>query len=78
MFLDSPLGGKLLAATQQGTSVMNISYKDLMNVEIPLPSIEDQMQIAEEYEKELRLYQETINAAEDRWKSVLNRLQNNL
>lgn len=78
VFLDSPLGGKLLAATQQGTSVMNISYKDLMNVEIPLPSIEDQMQIAEEYEKELRLYQETINAAEDRWKSVLNRLQNNL
>lgn len=78
VFLDSPLGGKLLAATQQGTTVMNISYKDLMNIEIPLPDFEAQIKVAEEYEEELRLYQETVKAAEERWKSVIDRLQSEL
>lgn len=78
IFLDSPLGGKVLSATQQGTAVMNISYKDLMNVEIPLPDIEEQIRIADEYVEELRIYQETISAAEERWQKIRDKLQNEL
>ena len=78
MFLDSPLGSKVLASAQQGTNVMNISYKDLMTVEFPLPSLEEQERMTEEYEEELKIYQETIQAAEKRWKEVLERLQNEI
>lgn len=54
---------------------MNISYKELNNIEIPLPSIEEQKSIAEEYEKELEVYKKAIRAAENRWSSTLARLQ---
>lgn len=75
LFLDSPLGRKMLVTRQQGTSVMNISYKELNHIEIPLPSIEEQKSIAEEYEKELEIYKKSIQAAESRWSSTLARLQ---
>lgn len=75
LFFDSPLGRKMLVTRQQGTAVMNISYKELNNIEIPLPSIEEQKSIAEEYEKELEVYKKTIQAAESRWSSTLARLQ---
>lgn len=75
LFFDSPLGRKMLISRQQGTAVMNISYKELNHIEIPLPSIEEQKSIAEEYEKELEAYKKAIQAAESRWTSTLSRLQ---
>lgn len=75
LFFDSPLGRKMLATRQQGTAVMNISYKELNNIEIPLPSIEEQKQISETYLRELELYKKTIQEAENRWNSVLADLQ---
>lgn len=75
LFLDSPLGRKMLITRQQGTSVMNISYRELNNIEIPLPSIEEQKQIAETYTKELEVYKKAIQEAESRWGSVLSELQ---
>ena len=75
LFLDSPTGRKMLEATQQGSSVMNISYKDLRSMEVPLPPIEEQKKIAEEYEKELQIYNDTVSQAEERWQGVLNKLQ---
>ena len=75
LFFDSPLGRKMLVTRQQGTAVMNISYKELNHIEIPLPSIEEQKSIAEEYEKELEAYKKAIQAAENRWSSTLARLQ---
>ena len=76
IFLDTPLGTKLLSSTQQGTSVMNISYKDLKNIEIPLPPLKKQISIAEEYTKELEMYLDSIQSAEERWNGVVERLQN--
>ena len=55
---------------------MNISYKDIMSVEIPMIPLEEQKVISEEYEKELSLYQNTISAANDRWQNVVRELQN--
>ncbi len=65
----------MLVTRQQGTTVMNISYKELNNLEIPLPSIEEQKQIAETYTEELGIYKKAIEAAENRWNSVLSDLQ---
>ncbi len=76
IFLDSPIGIKQIKALQQGTTLMNISYKDIMSVEIPMLLLEEQRVISEEYEKELSLYQNTINAANDRWQNVVKELQN--
>lgn len=76
MFLDSPLGVKQIKGLQQGTTLMNISYKDIMSVEIPMLPLEEQKVISEEYEKELSLYQNTINTANDRWQNVIRELQN--
>ncbi|PEN67162.1 restriction endonuclease subunit S [Bacillus toyonensis] len=78
IFLDSPMGSKVLAGKQQGTVVINISYKDLKTLEIPLLRIEEQKVIAEEYELERSRYAESIRLAEDRWNEVTGRLQNTI
>lgn len=78
VFLDSPMGNKILAGKQQGTVVINISYKDLKTLEIPLLRIEEQKVIAEEYEKELNRYLESIRLAEERWHKVTGRLQSDI
>lgn len=75
IFLDSPIGGKVISQAQQGTAVMNISYKDLSDIEVPLPTMEEQNDITVKYEYELRCYQETIRKAEERWRSVLDDLE---
>lgn len=74
-FFDSPLGKKLLESTQQGTTVMNLSYKDMQTLEIPVPDMDKQEAIAEKYNKELRIYLKTIKEAESRWETVLKELQ---
>ena len=75
LFFDSPLGRKMLITRQQGTAVMNISYKELNNIEIPLPSVEEQKQIADTYTSEFEVYKKAIQEAESRWSSVLAELQ---
>lgn len=75
LFLDSPLGEKMISGVQQGSTIINISYKDLKSLEIPLPSIEEQQKKADEYTKELTIYKETIAAAEKRWDEVIVKLR---
>lgn len=75
IFIDSPIGKKLVTGTQQGLSTMNISYKDLGAIEIPLPPIEKQQSIAKIYLEELSAYQETVRNAEKRWNEALKKLQ---
>lgn len=75
IFLDSPVGNKMISGAQQGTTVMNISYKDLNVLEVPVPSLKEQQKIAKEYIEELQKYNETVNAATKRWNDVLTKLQ---
>ncbi|OES45369.1 restriction endonuclease subunit S [Domibacillus iocasae] len=75
LFLDSPLGEKMISGVQQGSTIINISYKDLNALEIPLPSIEEQQKKSDEYTKELTIYKETIAAAEKRWNEVVDKLR---
>lgn len=76
IFLDSPIGNKLISGAQQGMTVMNISYKDLRVLEIPIPPMDTQKKESSEYLEELQKYRETVAAAEKRWKEVLEKLQN--
>lgn len=75
IFLDSPIGNKLINGAQQGMTVMNISYKDLNVLEVPLPTLEKQQATANEYLAELKEYQNTVTAAEKRWRKILAKLQ---
>ena len=75
VFLDSPIGNKMISGAQQGMTVMNISYKDLNVLEVPLPSMKKQQAVVTEYQDELKKYRETVAAAEQRWSEVLKKLQ---
>ncbi len=78
IFLDSPMGKKMISSLQQGTTVMNISYKDLSSLEIPVLTIDEQREIVEEYNHELDRYKKSIDAAEKRWSEAKERIQNRL
>ena len=75
VFFDSSLGRKILLLHQQGTYIMNISYKELNNVEIPFLSSEEQQTMADEYTTGLEEYRKAMQAAEHKWSSTLERLQ---
>ena len=75
IFLDSPIGNKLISSAQQGTTVMNISYRDLKVLEVPIPPLNTQKAVVKEYLEELTKYREAIAAAEKRWTETLTRLQ---
>ncbi len=75
IFLDSPVGNKMISGAQQGITVMNISYKDLNVLEVPLPDIKKQQTVVKEYTDELKKYRETVAAAERRWNETLSKLQ---
>lgn len=76
LFLDSPIGNKLISGAQQGMAVMNISYKDLNVLEVPVPSMANQKEAAKEYSEELEKFRATVAEAEARWNEVLAKLQN--
>jgi len=75
LFIDSPLGEKMISGMQQGIAIINISYKDLKALEIPVPSLEEQQKKSDEYTKELKIYKDTIAAAEKRWSEVVDKLR---
>lgn len=75
VFLDSPIGNKVINGVQQGTTTMNISYKDLAVIEIPVPPMAEQKTVAEKYIYELGKYTNTVEEARKRWEGVLHELQ---
>ncbi len=78
LFLDSAIGKKLIKSTQQGTAVMNISYRDLENIEIPYLPFEKQKEIAQKYTEALAQYKETISSAEEKCQDTVRELEQNL
>lgn len=78
LFLESPVGTKLLKSLQRGTTVMNINYKDLGELEVPLLPLEEQDQIISDYKEGLSLYKQTIAAAEEAWSGVKEEIQSRL
>lgn len=74
LFLGSPVGKKMIAGIQQGATIINVSYKDLKELEVPVPTIEEQMEKVEEYKSEYEKYTSAVKSAQDRWSAVLTRL----
>ena len=74
IFLDSPIGKKAISGAQQGLHVMNISYRDLGVLDVPLPALEEQQSAANEYLAELSKYESAIATAEKNWSETLQKL----
>lgn len=74
IFLDSQIGKKIISSMQQGTTVINLNYKDLVGIEVPMPALSEQKKSVELYEAEYAFYRETIEKAQTRWDETLQRL----
>lgn len=75
LFLESPVGMKLLKSLQRGETVTNINFKDMCELEVPLLPMEEQEKIVKEYSEGFNFYRQTIAAAEEGWKGLLLSLQ---
>lgn len=78
LFLESETGMKLLKSLQRGTTIVNINYKDISELEVPVPPMDEQLEIANEYNTGLNLYKKTITAAEEAWSTIKNSVKNKL
>lgn len=74
IFLDSPIGRKIVSSMQQGTTAINLNYKDLVGMEVPMPALSEQKKSVELYEAEYAFYRESIKKAQTRWEETLQRL----
>lgn len=78
LFLESPVGIKMLQSLQRGTVVVNINYKDIIELEVPVLPLEAQDALIEEYNAGLKFYKDTIAAAEEGWRAVQQEIQSKL
>lgn len=78
IFFESPVGLAIIKSFQRGTTIMNINYADIMEMEIPLLPISKQQEMIDMYHKELKVYQETIKKAESRWSNIKDSIYNEL
>lgn len=78
LFLESDVGIKLLKSLQRGTTIVNINYQDICQLEVPVPLLDDQIEVANEYKQGLNLYVKTISAAESAWKAIKADVQKKL
>ena len=64
VFLNSPVGQKLLQSLNTGTIIKTIPRQNLLNLEIPVPSVEKQQQavtIYQNYHSRVSLYEKKVN-----------------
>ena len=78
LFLESETGIKLLKSIQRGTTIVNINYQDICQLEVPTPNLDDQYEIANEYNEGLKLYKQTLEAAETAWSKIKKDVQKKL
>ena len=78
IFFESPVGLAMIKSFQRGTTVMNINYADIMEMEIPLFDTAKQEEIIEHYQKELTEYKEAIKKADSRWSTVKDNIYKQL
>lgn len=70
IFFESPIGLAIIKSFQRGTTIMNINYADIMEMEIPLLPLEKQEQMVAQYNQERQLYKKMIQKAEVRWSDI--------
>ena len=78
LFLESEAGMKIIKSLQRGTTIVNINYQDICELEVPVPPMDEQLEIANEYNAGLSLYKKTIAAAEEAWTMIKNSVKSKL
>ena len=78
LFLESSVGLKLLKSLQRGSGVVNINYRDMKELEVPVLPMEAQEALVQEYSAGLKFYKDTIAAAEEGWRGVRQDIQSKL
>lgn len=78
IFFESPIGMAMIKSFQRGTTIMNINHSDIMEMEIPLLSLDEQKEIIRNYDEELNIYKSAISKAESRWNNTKNNIYNKL
>lgn len=78
IFFESLIGMAIIKSFQRGTTIMNINYSDIMEMEIPLLSMDEQIKIIEKYNEELSLYKDAARKAENRWNNIKNNIYKKL
>lgn len=78
LFLESPVGMKMLRSLQRGAVAVNINCKDVVELEVPVLPLDAQDALIEEYNAGLKFYKDTITAAEEGWRGVQQKIQSKL
>lgn len=78
LFLESPVGIKMLKSLQRGTVVVNINYNDIIELEVPVLPLDAQDALIEEYNTGQKFYKDTIAVAEEGWRGVQQEIQSKL
>lgn len=78
IFFESPVGLAIIKSFQRGTTIMNINYSDIMEMEIPLLTTNKQQEMINQYNEEIKVYKETIKKADARWSNIKDNIYNEL
>ena len=78
LFLDSPAGMKMLKMLQRGETIVNINAQDILTLDVPTPSLEEQSSLINSYEEGLSFYRKTIEAAEEAWNTIQENIKKKL
>jgi type I restriction-modification system DNA methylase subunit len=78
IFFESPVGLAIIKSFQRGTTVVNINYADIMEMEIPLLPVKKQEDMINKYHQELFVYKNTIKETRNRWLQIKDSIYNQL
>lgn len=78
LFLESKVGIELVNSITRGSISLNINYKDIEMINVPVPSMTTQCELIKKYNDGKRMYDEEIKIAEEKWKHVKGEVVENL
>jgi hypothetical protein len=78
IFLESPVGTTLIQSFQRGTTVMNLNPSDVGEIELPLLSLDEQINRVDRYNEEQERFKQTVREATIRWEQVKDKLYSEL
>jgi len=78
LFLDSSVGKKMLKTLQRGTAILNINYKDIEMLEVPIPPLDLQEALIAEYQIGRDIYARTLKSAEEEWLKIQKNIERKL
>lgn len=78
VFFQTPIGKAVFDSFSIGGASIQITHKDVMEITIPLPSLEEQLEIVKKYDSEKEIFMNAVKTAENRWSATLGNLLNDI